>query len=311
MCDWEKEPPTYSNMQAKVPQLRRRVYMVLRENRKSLVILPENATMVALQPKGKRRPFFMVDSVEYFIDVVKRIGPDQPVLSLVPREETHTNTSGEYDIRHEATAHVNTVLRYQPRGPYILGGFSSSGIVAYDIAQQLQARGHEVGLLVLFETPNPYFMGEHSPLLARLPRHRAELSRMRWSEIPGWTVGKLSRMLWLLRARRERTKKAIAMGVEGLNAARIGAARKYRPKPYTGRILLVKRHYGLHAQFLDPMYGWGGVVQGKVEICLIGAIEHGESFKSESDQELIARKLLSSISDSAEHLSIPSHSSDS
>ena len=44
----------------------------------------------------------------------------------------------------------------------MLGGCSASGIVAYEIAQRLRALGYEVGLLVLFETPNPYFMREYS-----------------------------------------------------------------------------------------------------------------------------------------------------
>ena len=67
-----------------------------------------------------------------------------------------------YTIADEAEAHIKTILARQPHGPYMLGGCSASGIVAYEMAQRLRARGHEVGLLVLFDTPNPYFMREYS-----------------------------------------------------------------------------------------------------------------------------------------------------
>ena len=37
-------------------------------------------------------------------------------------------------------------------GSYILSGYSSLGIVAYEMAQQLQARGGDVALLAILET---------------------------------------------------------------------------------------------------------------------------------------------------------------
>jgi hypothetical protein len=180
-------------MESKATTLRRRVYTVLRADRKSMTIVPESARIVALQPKGEGQPFFMVDSCDHFIDVVKLMGTGRPILSLIPREETHTLPSGVYDLQHEAADHVKTILDNQPRGSLMLGGFSASGIVAFEIAQQLLARGRQVALLVLFEAPNPYFMCEYSAFWNRLVCHRADLARMRWAEIPGWGAGKLWR----------------------------------------------------------------------------------------------------------------------
>ena len=60
--------------------MRRKFYTILKENRKSLEVVPDNAQVVALQAKGTRPPFFMIDSYPYFIDVVKLTGSDQPVL---------------------------------------------------------------------------------------------------------------------------------------------------------------------------------------------------------------------------------------
>src|SRR5215469_9954131 len=168
--------------------MHRKFYTILRENAKSLAIVPEGTQMIALQPKGKRSPFFMVDSFPYFIDVVQLTGVDQPILSLIGYEETEDEG---YTIADEADAHIRTILARQPSGPYMLGGCSASGIVAYEIAQRLRTQGHEVGLLVLFDTPNPYFMREYSDFWMSINSYRSDLSSLHCSEIPGWALEKV------------------------------------------------------------------------------------------------------------------------
>jgi thioesterase domain-containing protein len=288
-------------MRSNVTAARRKVYTVLRQNRKSLTILPKNARLVALQPAEERPPFFVVDSFENFIDVVKLIGTDQPVLCLIPQEEmysrrhgeAHTLTSGEYDIHDEAAAHVKTILAYQPHGPYMIGGFCAPGIVAYQIAKQLQAHGHEVGLLVLFDTANPYskpwrlraFMRSYSTFQPRLARLLADL-KMRLDPIPKWALFKRKSSL-PQRTRREDNYREFA--------PRIAAITKYRPTQYCGRVLLVLRRRGITRKFLIPNLGWGEVVRGKIETCLVNAAEHVEILKSELDRALVAQKLRSCI----------------
>ena len=228
-------------------------YTILNGETKTLAVVAENARLVALQAAGEKPPFFMVGSYPYFIDVVKLLGAERPVLSLIaPRI---------YNISSVSAAHVKTILERQPQGPYMLGGGSVGGLVAYEVAQLLQALGHEVGLLVLFDMPNCYLIpGER--IFAALAAIRNALVRVRGREIPREDV-------------------------------EIAAARRYRPAPYSGRLLLVKRHRGLNWRwrFIEPDFGWGETVRGGLDICLIGATEHLEIFKSEVDRALIARTL--------------------
>jgi thioesterase domain-containing protein len=53
----------------------------------------------------------------------------------------------------------------QPKGPYLLGGFSGGGLTAWEMARQLEAAGEEVALLVLLDTPLPM-----RPALSRATR---------------------------------------------------------------------------------------------------------------------------------------------
>jgi len=52
-----------------------------------------------------------------------------------------------------AARFVDDILAIQPTGPYFLAGQCEGGILALEIALQLQAAGHQVGLLAMLDTP--------------------------------------------------------------------------------------------------------------------------------------------------------------
>lgn len=289
--------------------MRRKFYTVLKENSKTLAILPEDTKIVALQPTGKRPPFFIVDSYPHFIDVVKLMGTDQPVLSLPGQEETQLTDT--YSIVDEAAAHVRTILEYRPNEPYLIGGCSASGIVAYEVAQQLRALGREVALLALFDTPNPYFMREYSHLHMSINSYRNDLSKLRWAQIPGWLGEKLRGLRGgepgalpsKSNAANETRSKIEQFGPLSM---RVIAARKYRPGSYPGRVLLVKRERELIGRYRDRYFGWGDVVSGQIDICNISSLDHLEIFKSELDRIAVAQSLRKCIDEVIEHHQRPS-----
>src|SRR5262249_22243878 len=48
--------------------------------------------------------------------------------------------------------YVKEIQTLQPQGPYFLGGLSFGGVIAFEMAQQLYAKGQTVALLALFDT---------------------------------------------------------------------------------------------------------------------------------------------------------------
>ena len=287
--------------------MRRKFYTILRENAKSLAIVPEGTQMIALQTAGERPPFFIVDSYPYFIDVVQLMGTDQPVISLVGYEETQNEN---YTIHDEAEAHIKTILARQPHGPYMLGGCSASGIVAFEVAQQLRAFGHEVHLLVLFESPNPYFMREYSDFWMSINSYRTDLNKLSWSEIPEWTAEKFRglkkrRPSWLPWGESPTKRTSSTIDQFGPLGTRGTAARHYRPASYSGGFLLVKRDRELIGRYRDPYYGWGEVVQGEIDVCTVSAADHLKIFESELDRSSVAQRLRRRIDEVLEVASAP------
>ena len=130
-----------------------RLARVLREDGHSAGWSP----LVAVQPKGSRPPFFCVHAaggnVLVYRELSEHLGADQPFFGLQAQ-----GLDGERPILETiedmATLYVNEVRRFQPHGPYFLGGYCMGGTVAFEMAQQLRSQGEEVALLALFDTLN-------------------------------------------------------------------------------------------------------------------------------------------------------------
>jgi pimeloyl-ACP methyl ester carboxylesterase len=56
-----------------------------------------------------------------------------------------------------AKFHLEGIKGVQAEGPYYLCGASFGGMVAYEIAQQLHARGDRVALVAMFDTHSPNY----------------------------------------------------------------------------------------------------------------------------------------------------------
>ncbi|WP_455353247.1 non-ribosomal peptide synthetase [Streptomyces sp. SYSU K217416] len=60
-----------------------------------------------------------------------------------------TTTALDTDVTAMATAYREEMLRVRPEGPYVLGGWSMGGVLAYEVAAQLAAEGHEAAVFMI------------------------------------------------------------------------------------------------------------------------------------------------------------------
>jgi thioesterase domain-containing protein len=116
----------------------------------------EWSPLVPIRPGGQKRPFYCLHpgggNVLCYAGLARHLGADRPLIGI--------QASGLVDgqVIHEsieamAADYVRAVRRYQPRGPYLLGGWSMGGVVAFAMAQELRRQGEEVDLLVLLDAP--------------------------------------------------------------------------------------------------------------------------------------------------------------
>jgi len=72
----------------------------------------------------------------------------QPVFLVSP----HPNPEPELSIEEMARSHLPRILTLQTKGPFRLGGFCNGGLLAWELAHQLEMLGHRVEFVVLINT---------------------------------------------------------------------------------------------------------------------------------------------------------------
>ncbi|WP_169218415.1 non-ribosomal peptide synthetase [Brasilonema sp. UFV-L1] len=114
--------------------------------------------LVPIQPNGSKRPFFCVPGAGgntiYLYNLAHHLGKEQPFyglqsLGLDGESKPHTR------IEDMAAYYIEAIQSIQPSGPYLLGGHSFGGMVAFEMATQLHKRGYEVALLALLDSVAP------------------------------------------------------------------------------------------------------------------------------------------------------------
>ncbi|MBK7297692.1 MAG: AMP-binding protein [Flavobacteriales bacterium] len=111
-------------------------------------------SLSAIQPEGDRIPFFCVNGDEANHFIPRYLGNDQPFYGFAHQGED--GSPMEFTTVEDIAKHfINEMKTVRPIGPYLLSGYSFGGIVAYEMACQLAAEGHEVPLLAMFDTFAP------------------------------------------------------------------------------------------------------------------------------------------------------------
>lgn len=115
-------------------------------------------SLVPIQPQGSNSPFFCVHPifgvVFPYYELASHLGKNQPFYGLQPKgiDGKHPPLTSIEDM---AAYYIEALRTVQPNGPYFLGGWSFGGLVAFEMAQQLQKSGQKVALLAVIDTLAP------------------------------------------------------------------------------------------------------------------------------------------------------------
>ncbi len=111
---------------------------------------------IALQPHGSEPPLFMVHPsgghVMCYLPLARRMYPEHRVYGLraLDYEEIF-----DADLESMAARQLAAMREIQPEGPYHLAGWSFGALLAYEMAQQLQRQGEQIGLLAVLDITAP------------------------------------------------------------------------------------------------------------------------------------------------------------
>ena len=239
------------------------------------------SALVPIQPNGSRIPLFCVHAIGgdilFYEQLAKALGPDQPFYAfkspLITRPEI-----GETSLEELASIYVAEMRAFYPQGPYLIGGASFGGNVAFEMAKQLHAQGVEPALVVMFDT----FVPGHETVVEPKVRASNFLKSLRKGGLP--YLGKkiaVKATYWedhLRVSGRYIACRALKLAGRPLpldlryflmDEAHRRALAKYVWQPYAGKITLMRasnRGPEVLGKREDPTLGWGRLAAGGLEI---------------------------------------------
>jgi len=242
------------------------------------------SSLVPIRTGGTRNALFLVHGAEgnvlLYRQMARHLDPDQPVYGL---QSQGLNGDGKLKttIQEMASEYVKEILALQPEGPYFIGGYCLGGTIAFEMAQQLTAMGKNVELAAMLDTYNaaqtpqsnrwfqkPLHLLQnfwfHCANILSLPENDRERFLKEKVDI---AIGRLSIRLQAALHAMRLLGKSEPDDFPHLMIKKVNddAARRYTPRPYTGRVAVI-RSKGYFAGLTDPNYGWGKVVREGLEI---------------------------------------------
>ncbi|WP_375504352.1 amino acid adenylation domain-containing protein [uncultured Nostoc sp.] len=235
------------------------------------------SSLVEIQPNGSKPPFFCIHGlggeVLCFRELAQHLGPDQPFYGLQPqgldgKHPFHTR------VEDMATHYIQEIQTLQPNGPYYLGGYSFGGVVAFEMARQLQEQGEQVGILVVLDSCRPGYSWRAS-FLKRFFLHLNNIVQQGpaylWQRVVRWSYWRKS-LLQNTYNRYLEVALDIPISDKHLKIidANTQAVSEYIFPVYPGRVILLRtedqnRDEAIGTQY-DPQFGWGEVVAGGLDI---------------------------------------------
>jgi acyl-coenzyme A synthetase/AMP-(fatty) acid ligase/thioesterase domain-containing protein/acyl carrier protein len=218
---------------------------------------PGSTPLVTLKAGDGRPPLFFIHgvggNVVEILPAARRVSYPGAVIGIRARgvvrgEVPHTT------VEAMAADYLKEIKERQPNGPYHLCGYSSGGLVAFEMARRLSESGDDVGLVGLFDTtmspvrwPLRTWLAISAGQLARLAAALRTVPIRTWPSV-------LRKSVEHLRAWRLSISAAPSIGIRVAASALVASAR-YRPGFYRGELTLFspsERLRGLPA--LEPVW---------------------------------------------------------
>lgn len=235
--------------------------------------------LVTLSDSGSQPPLFCIHGgdggILFYRDMAAGLPTDMPVHAIESTELDSSAPIEETSVEKTAASYVRTLLAAHPKGPFRLAGYSFGGVVAYEMACILAAKGHEIDFLGLLDTHNP-----SAPYHVNSFPERVGMFWNNHSDVP-----LLPRSVKLLGrfadgvATHQRVKKEIAAARKDGPAEAHGDLRRvqirqenwramqaYKPRPFPGKIILFKAKDQSDKVRWPEDYGWRNLGQNGFEI---------------------------------------------
>jgi len=252
------------------------------------------APVVPIQPNGTKPAIFCIGALNGEVILFRRLalefGPEQPLYGLQPFSLVDRLST----VETLAASYIEELRQWGETRPFCLLGYSFGGLVAVEMARQLQQNGIEPPIVALIDTAYLEGCKALEPWKDRIRRYRYHVNEI----VSG--AGGLRHLADRLRSRSARVihKVSTTLGVEvpkmasDVRGRQLLAAESYRAKPYAGPVWLFKAESRPEFFGGDQELGWGKVLSDLRIEDVPG--DHG-TINTGPNLKILARKLTAAL----------------
>ncbi|GGF33113.1 non-ribosomal peptide synthetase [Echinicola rosea] len=138
------------------------------------------ASLVPIRSKGHLTPLYLVHGLAAnagtFYKLIDRLDEQQPIYGLQSKGLNGIDKPNE-TVQEMAAHYLQEILEQNPDGPYILGGYSFGGYVAFEMARMLTDMGKQVSKVLMFDTQAVNLPQKNHLSTGVLSRFNAQLAK--------------------------------------------------------------------------------------------------------------------------------------
>jgi phthiocerol/phenolphthiocerol synthesis type-I polyketide synthase E len=135
---------------------------------------PSWSSLVRIRVEGTKLPFFSVHSeggnvLEYF-KLASYLDQDRPFYGI-QAQGLDGDKIISLTIEEMARHYIAEIKSVQPKGPYFIGGYCLGGMIAFEMARQLETIGDHVAFLAMISTYTPEHLKREIPNMTGVRRY--------------------------------------------------------------------------------------------------------------------------------------------
>jgi thioesterase domain-containing protein len=108
--------------------------------------------MISINPGGTKTPIILIYCNNIIYTLSNYLGPEQPVYGFFDKGWLTGEKNMYNSVESIARDYIIQLKKIMPHGPYLIGGHSLGGNLAYEIAIQLRNAGNDVPLLFFLDS---------------------------------------------------------------------------------------------------------------------------------------------------------------
>ena len=253
-------------------------------NKNTIQINSHLTSVVTIKAQGQLNPVFCFHGVGgnvlNYKSLVSAVGDKRPIIGIQSKGMDGQNEMAQ-SFPEMAAHYIREMKVVQPKGPYFLAGGSMGGMIALEVAQQLQQQGESIEKLVMFDTfgPKINIKGYDKSERSFLQNLRISFYYRR-KVLFNLLVGKLLTLLGV--------DIPLAMKLFDVEMNNYRLLWKYKPSKYSGDLHLIRAKLKASGWYSDPLMGWSETILGNIHTYEIEG-SHGDFIESPELTKVFSR----------------------